>query len=300
MKRRSVPQIGMIRYREHDADSSGFVAVPLIRSMDIDPMRAHPHTHDFFQVSLLVGSGHLMHDFRETDFSGVTLFFLSPGQVHAVERRPELDGWIVSFTRDFFEADGESAVGALLDLPFFFAGEVNPWLSLGKADGEIAQRLFREMQDEYDAAMLGNTDIARSLLRILLIRASRWYVQENAVAKITRGAALVRKFQHLVERHYVDWNSLEPYARELGVTVNHLNDVVREELGAAAGEMIRQRRLLDAKRLLLHSSMSVSEICFHLGFKDPSYFGRFFRRYENRSPAEFRKEIREKYQNPGS
>ncbi|HEY1121221.1 MAG TPA: helix-turn-helix domain-containing protein, partial [Haloferula sp.] len=58
-------------------------------------------------------------------------------------------------------------------------------------------------------------------------------------------------------------------------------------------------RLLDAKRLLLYSELSVAEIGYRLGFKDPSYFGRFFRRYESRTPAEFRDEIREKYQKDG-
>ena len=64
---------------------------------------------------------------------------------------------------------------------------------------------------------------------------------------------------------------------------------------AAGHEVIRQRRLLDAKRLLSHSEMSVSEIGYHLGFEDPSYFSRFFRRYERCAPAEFREQIREKY-----
>jgi AraC-like DNA-binding protein len=119
---------------------------------------------------------------------------------------------------------------------------------------------------------------------------------ESPVVDGSRSAILVRKFQHEIERHHHDWKTLEPYAHELGVTVNYLNDVVRKETGQSAGEHVRLRRLLDAKRLLLHSMLSVSEIGYQLGFVDPSYFSRFFKRYENVTPAEFRMQIREKYQ----
>jgi len=80
------------------------------------------------------------------------------------------------------------------------------------------------------------------------------------------------------------------------VGVNHLKDVVCAATGRAAGEHIRLRRLLAAKRQLLHSELTVSEIGFKLGFKDPSYFSRFFRRYEKLTPAVFRTRSREKYQ----
>jgi len=296
MKRDSIPRIDMVSYGENRLLQEGFVAIPLDLSMSHDPSRSSPHYHDFFQVSLLLGSGSLMHDFRETTVSGVTLFFLSPGQVHTVNRNPGMGGTIVSFTRDFFETGSGPTSGILLELPFFYATEVMPWLPLGEAEGKPATRLFQEMQQEFDEGREGAAEILRSLLRILMVRASRWYAGEASVADASRATVLVRRFQQEVEQHHHEWSLLEPYARVLGVTVNHLNDVFREETGTSAGEHIRQRRLLDAKRLLLHSSLSVAEICFRLGFKDPSYFGRFFRRYEEISPAEFRVKIREKYQ----
>jgi AraC-like DNA-binding protein len=71
---------------------------------------------------------------------------------------------------------------------------------------------------------------------------------------------------------------------------------VRKESKQSAGAIVRQRRLLDAKRLLSHSDLSVSEIGYRLGFQDPSYFSRFFRKSTGSAPAEFREAIREKYQ----
>ncbi|MDB6140706.1 MAG: AraC family transcriptional regulator, partial [Verrucomicrobiaceae bacterium] len=107
---------------------------------------------------------------------------------------------------------------------------------------------------------------------------------------------LARQFCLEVEHHFRQWQALTPYATLLGVSVNHLNEMVSEHTGHSAGDIIRQRRLLDAKRLLLHSDFSISEIGYQTGFDDPSYFSRFFRRYAHTTPADFRDRIREKYQ----
>jgi AraC-like DNA-binding protein len=81
----------------------------------------------------------------------------------------------------------------------------------------------------------------------------------------------------------------------LGVTTSHLSDSMRLETGLTAGELIRARLILEAKRLLLHSELTIAEIGYELGFGDPSYFSRFVRREIKTSPAEFRDRIREKY-----
>ncbi|MDB6080659.1 MAG: AraC family transcriptional regulator, partial [Akkermansiaceae bacterium] len=85
------------------------------------------------------------------------------------------------------------------------------------------------------------------------------------------------------------------YAKMLGVTSGHLNDTVSAQTGRPAGALIRERILLEARRLLLHSELQIAEIAYHLGFGDPSYFARFFRREDGRPPGDFRMEIREKY-----
>lgn len=291
--------IGMIPYGEERLRAEGFVAMPLLESYALDPTRLRPHYHDFFQVTLLFGSGRLMHDFRETEVSGSLVFFLSPGQVHTIVPTAETRGTIVSFTRQFFDPGDEQGAGSLLDLPFFYATDRMPWLKLSEDHRDWVTSVFRELQAEYDGAQAGAGEVFRSLLRILFVRVARWHAVESPVVEGSRAAILVRRFHHEIERHHHDWKTLEPYAHQLGVTVNYLNDVVRKETGQSAGEHVRLRRLLDAKRLLLHSSLSVSEIGYQLGFVDPSYFSRFFRRYENVTPAEFRVRIREKYQRGG-
>lgn len=295
MNRRDIPLLGMSENGREDLRRDGFVAMRFSASSAQDPTRLSPHYHHFFQVSLLSGPGRLMHDFRETDVTGDSLFFLSPGQVHTMQPEPGTDGTVISFTREFF--DGPS--GMLFDLPFFYATHTLPWILLDDSVGLPFRRVFREMQQEFDRAEPGASEVLRSLLRILFVRATRLYAVDSGIGGGQPRNALVRQFHQSVEEHFLAWQTLEPYARQLGISVNHLNDVIRETTGKSAGDHLRARRLLDAKRLLLYSELSVSEIGYHLGFTDPSYFSRFFRRYEMATPAEFRRTIREKYQKPG-
>lgn len=293
-RRREIPLIDMSVYGQDQLRREGIVMKQFADSMTQNPGVLEPHYHDFFQISLLWGPASVMHDFREFEVSGNTLLFLSPGQVHTMIPGPEMDGIIVSFTREFFGADS----GFLLELPFFFSADRSPALSLTDDPAGIAQEIFGKMQREYVAKLSGAREILRALLRILFVHAERW---QEPLANFSpkRSDLLVREFHQQIELHFLDWQTLEPYARGLGVTPNHLNDVVKETSGRTAGEHIRARRLLDAKRLLLYSKLTVSEIGYHLGFKDPSYFSRFFRRYEETTPVDFRERIREKYrENP--
>ena len=86
-------------------------------------------------------------------------------------------------------------------------------------------------------------------------------------------------------------------AGALGVTVAHLTTMVRQVMGVSAGTLLRQRRVLEAKRLLVHTDLTIAEIAFALSFADPSYFGRFFKRETKSTPRQFREEFKRKYQN---
>ncbi|TDU70829.1 AraC-like DNA-binding protein [Prosthecobacter fusiformis] len=295
MNRRTIPSLQMSDYGQDSLRQQGVVVMPLELSMSREPSRLIPHFHDFFQLFLIQGPARLMHDFREYDVNGVTLFFLSPGQVHTIyPRSPSMHGTVASFTQAFFDHQSPPP-SMLFELPFFFASGAAPSFSVEKKEAARIIALFSDLQREYDEGRRGVMEALRALLRILFIEASRLEAVGHPVQEPSRAALLTRQFHLALEHHFREWQALAPYAKQLGVTVNHLNDVIHEETGHSAGELIRHRRLLDAKRLLLHSDLSVSEIGYQIGFHDPSYFSRFFRRYVGETPAEFRDAIREKY-----
>lgn len=295
MNRRTIPVLQMSDYGQDTLREQGVVVMPLELSMSREPQRLIPHFHDFFQVFLIQGQARLMHDFRDYKVSGVTLFFLAPGQVHTIyPRSASMHGTVASFTQAFFDHQAPPP-SMLFELPFFFGSQTLPWFSVKETEAARIISLFGDLQREYDGGRRGVLEILRATLRILFIETTRLQALDIPGREPSRAALLVRQFHLAVEHHFREWQALAPYAKLLSITVNHLNDVIYEETGHSAGELIRNRRLLDAKRLLLHSDLSVSEIGYQIGFHDPSYFSRFFRRYAGETPAEFRESIREKY-----
>jgi len=295
MNRRAIPEFEMSKSGQEHLRRQGILAMPFMDSLTLDPQRLQPHYHGFFQMFLLQGEATVMHDFEEfTTREGSTVVFLSPGQVHSAKPGKGLRGTTISFTQEFFD-DSAPPPSKLFDFPFFFPAEAKPWLVIPKGDSHRVAESFTELQSEFEAGLDDAAEILRAMLHILLVRVNRLYAELHPQRDFTRGAQIARQFHLAVEQRFREDHALAPYARALGVTPNYLNDVVQEHTGHAAGETIRRRRLLDAKRLLSHSDLSVSEIGYHLGFQDPSYFSRFFRRYAGNTPAEFRKEIREKY-----
>jgi AraC family transcriptional regulator, transcriptional activator of pobA len=105
----------------------------------------------------------------------------------------------------------------------------------------------------------------------------------------SRDAERLRRFRHLIEAQYLKHWPVERYARHLGLSETSLNRLCRRLADSTAFDLIQQRLALEARRRLVYSPSSVSGIADELGFKDPAYFSRFFRRYSGISPVEFRR-----------
>lgn len=292
--RGAFPEFGMSESARGELRDQGIVVIPFMHSISADPKRREPHYHGFFQMFVLEGKAEVMHDFHEFRAEGTTVVFLSPGQVHTAVPKAGMKGTTVSFTQTFFDNHAPPP-SRIFDYPFFYPADVKPWLKLRGEEARAVVQMFDELQMEFDAGQDGAAEVLRAMLHILLVRVNRLYAKAHPRREATRAELMVRQFHLAVEQHFREFQNIGYYAKLLGVTANHLNDTLHDLSGKAAGEVIRQRRLLDAKRLLSHSEMSVSEIGYHLGFEDPSYFSRFFRRSQGCAPAEFREEIREKY-----
>ena len=98
-------------------------------------------------------------------------------------------------------------------------------------------------------------------------------------------------FAKYVEQHYLKRRQVKVYADMLGVTANHLVETVRQTTGMTPGRILSDRLMLEAKRLLVHTQQSLSEIAYHLAFSDPSQFGRWFKNTGGLSPGKFRQEF---------
>lgn len=104
-------------------------------------------------------------------------------------------------------------------------------------------------------------------------------------------SVLIHNFQDLIEKYYKEKKLSKEYAELLYITPNHLNALCKDVLGFSSGELIRNRIILEAKRLLVNKNITINEIAYLLNFKDSSYFVKFFKKYTNFTPDQFRKQF---------
>ncbi len=247
------------------------------------------HGHSFYHMVLFTkGSGKHTIDFTQFNVKPGQLYCMIPGQVHSWDFTGEVDGYIINFSDNFFRS--------LLLRPdyleqfIFFSGNSSDGvLQLKNSVLEKIIALFEELLAQAVAVKNnGNTDILRVILLhiFLLVDENTSKAHSSTIAGSRQ--MLMKNFKRLIEQHYKTIRLPKEYADLLYITPNHLNALCQEMVNTTAGELIRQRILLEAKRLLINADLNISEIAYTLNFKDNSYFSRFFRKYEKISPEDFR------------
>lgn len=250
----------------------------------------YPHRHDFFEVLyLLKGSGLHVIDANKYEINPPCIFFMSPGQAHKLELSNDIEGYIFIFTSDFYLLN-RSNQNTLIEFPFFYTiHQDNPPLLLeNENDIHFLESLFRQSIAEIRDAGESNTEMLRSILDLILTTcAARYQVTENLLNK-GKGQILVKRFFHLVEENHQKNLSMSDYSGMIGVTPNHLTQTVKLLTGKTSSQIIKAKQLLEIKRLLVHTNLSVSEIANQLNFEDQSYFTKFFKRETGFTPIQFR------------
>jgi len=252
------------------------------------------HRHDFFEIIWIrSGSGVVRSDLHSYPIRPRTLFFASPGQVHAWEFDGKMSRELASFTAELFSVSSENP-GILGKLPFLYSGAVEPILQMNAGENRQIERVFRCLHAEATEPAPGRDDLVRAYLTIVLTLARQFFSRRARQAEVSPPVAdlLSRRFRLALEEHFPRLLSVGDYARFLGVSRNHLNDHLQSDLGRSASEIIHERIVLEAKRLLTHTTLTSAEIAYRLRFQDPSYFGRFFRRSTLKTPGEYRDHAR--------
>lgn len=250
----------------------------------------YPHRHDFFEVLYLKkGSGFHVIDGNNYEIKPPCVFFMSRGQAHKLELSQDIEGYIFIFTADFYLLN-RTDQNRLIEFPFFYTiHQDNPPLQLeNETDIRFLEDLFRmgiaeiKQKADYSAEML------RSLLDLILTTcAARYRVSENLMNK-GKGQILVKRFFHFLEENHRKNLTLNEYAQMIGVTANHLTQTIKQLTGKTSSQIIKDKQLLEIKRLLVHTNLSVSEIAAQLNFDDQSYFTKFFKRETGKTPLQFR------------
>lgn len=251
-----------------------------------------PHRKNFyFLVLMRRGSGRHWVDMRPYAHHADTLYLTAPLQVSLLEQEDRFVGTVVGFTAEFWGLDQPAGCAPLARLTGPAGRHA---LRLQAPDVAFLEAALARMLAEYQQQRPWYLDMLWADLRTVLIYLSRLQQQVKPVP--AADPTLLAQFTALVETHYATRHQVAQYAGLLHRSPGYLNERVRQLSGQPALAHIHARLVLEAKRYLFHTRLSVAEISFALGFDDPSYFGRFFRRDTGLSPASYRATTVEMYQ----
>jgi len=246
-----------------------------------------PHTHTFYLVMWIIrGSGRHTIDFRTYDMAPHQLYFLTPGQVHSWQLSADIQGYNLFFEPNFFR---QRFGNRLYQYPFCHSHQHQPLLEVAGQQnlfGDLFTYAFRE----YEAHEPNRSDVFLSFVHIMLEAANRLYSQQWMQTD-THLYDRIRRYEELLESQFLTVREVGQYAEQMSLTPNYLNHICKKVLGKTASQLWQERLVIEAQRLLTHTTQSVKEIGFELGFEDPSYFVRFFRKHTGQTPVVFREQL---------
>jgi len=268
-----------------------FVHVETIRARSrLYDWRITPHTHRHLFQLVFVRSGratvHL--DDRAEVVPSPGAVTLPSGVVHAFSFEPGTTGHVVTVA-DLLVAESDrhqtrELLKPVILEPCIFTFDDHP------ENGDLLGFTLAQMHRELRWQLPGRTSMFRWYLRIILMTLRR-QLDAQRLGGQARGRRFndFGRFRQLLDENYRDHWNVGDYARALAVSPSKLNRMCQQFAGQSALEVIHDRLVLEARRLLLYTDGSVSTIADELGFNDPGYFCRFFRRYVNQSPLRFRR-----------
>lgn len=252
-----------------------------------DKMIVEAHRHDFYHIMYINnGIGKHSIDFKTYDIKPNTIFFVSPGQVHSLETSIDTEGYVISFDSAFYHLSDNFQ--KLLDYPFFHSISNIPVVHINESNRNKIQESWDELFEEYNAKTNDKNNMLRALFEILLIRASRAYEKPIEPDKPAYITYQLRKLETLIDTHFKEYKMLNDYADLMHISPRHLNSLCKKALNKTVMNLIHERILIEAKRLLLFTANSVTEIAHELGFTDISYFMRFFKKHTSLTADTYR------------
>jgi AraC family transcriptional activator of pobA len=289
--RAAIPRFFLYGEPPRDADERFLHVETIADRSRLYEWRIRPHAHrDLHQLLLiLTGAGEMQAETQTYAFQAPALLVAPAGAVHGFAFTPETEGYVVTLADTLLRdlSRDETAFKRLFQAPACASLADDPGHTQELAD--TVPKLRRELV--WKAPASGAAASAR--LTTVLVSAVRALHEppDMTSAATSARAALVARFREKVESHLRTGLSIAQYAKALSVTPARLRAACLEVAGKPPARVLEDRLLLEAKRNLTYTNMTVAEIAYYLGFGDPAYFSRFFSKNAGESPAAFRKRM---------
>lgn len=252
-------------------------------------IRPHRH-HDLHQIVWVErGGGKVTLDDRLLNLDAPVLISIPPSVVHGFQWQPASEGLVLTVAESF-KSELTTLVGdAAIAEPFQYPFVVNTHEE--RFDDMKLAAALRTIADEFVYERVGRITTIAGCLLIVFAEAARLkrVHSQNALAINVKGVDLYSRFRQLVEERFREHWPVSAYAAALAMTERSLRRLCMRFADQSPVRIINSRLVLEAKRNLLYTELSIAEVGYILGFEDPSYFTRFFINYAKEAPLEFRR-----------
>ena len=244
----------------------------------------------YIKVLYLPKGYRLKVDFKFYSTERPSLFFVSPNQFLQIEDFGMEPGHLIFYNRDFYCIqihDDEVACDGLL----FNNIHNMPMISIAEEEAAFINYLFTQIKEEFELNESSQEEMLRTYLKQLFIKSTRlWKKQhlDGVTIQQTNELEFFRRFTLLVEKHYKEKHGVADYADLLLMAAKTLTHKFKRLNLPQPNDVIKNRLILEAKRLLVHTSLSAKEIAYQLGYEDPAYFSRLFQLKTGESPSRYR------------
>lgn len=257
------------------------------KNFDAVSIDEHPHRHSFYEF-LYIQSGEGKHEIDGVTYNlkANTFHIISKGQVHQFLFAKEVEGYLIRFNDNILPAVLSPKEGYYYNILHQIS--LHQDLTIADSDSELIKVLVKRMLTEYETQHTKVIDLSliQHLLYPLLILMYRYSNSRTKQQDYQQNQYI--QFIHLLEGHYKHYHVLDYYAPKLGVTKRQLSLICQEKTGKTAKQIINERIITEAKRLLKYTTLSLKEISDRLGFKNLAYFCRRFKNGVGDTPTKYR------------
>lgn len=256
-----------------------------------------PHIHSFYQIIWFThGTGKHFVDFKSYDVFENAIFFIAKNQVHYFDNGTDYEGILIHFS-ELFLGQSQSGVEFLVKSNLFNNPFQFPSCCVGSELAVDLSQYVAQMQTELiNSENFAREELLQSYLTAFLIQVQR---RKNQLEQDKHSFPFMPdmkreqliRFTNLLDEHFTRGLSVAEYAGLMNISSRTLSDLTAQTLNKTPLQVIQERVVLEAQRLLVHSNLNVNQIAYRLGFDDPSYFVKYFKKQTQTAPSDFRKSI---------
>ena len=254
-----------------------------------------PHVHTFFQVIWFKDKGKHFVDYVEYLHPKNSIFFISEGQVHYFCKDSENDGYLFHFNDFFLNKEEKDSFNLIQYKIFNESGQ--PFIILSEDKIHDFEYLTKKLINEIETKKRGYKEQIYHYFQVFLLNLERlkWSQSDQEIdlndLKIDYNFELVMRFKKMVIESKNEFKTVSYFSESLGISDKTLTNISKKYLHETPANFIHKRKVLEAKRLLSNTNLSIKEIGYQLGFEEATYFTKYFKKHSSLTPKEFQKQF---------